>query len=104
MSWPSKAGVENQETVSLIADLLSIRGDHRYPPLNVSSEKRKEMTLQALMHQLQTLADRCPVLFIVEDAHWMDPTTFDLMARIIDRIQQMRVLLLTHLAGTRSCD
>ena len=89
-----ESGVENQETVSLIADLLSIRGDHRYPPLNVSSEKRKEMTLQALMHQLQSLADRCPVLFIVEDAHWMDPTTLDLMARIIDRIQQMRVLLL----------
>jgi predicted ATPase/class 3 adenylate cyclase len=89
-----ESGVENQETVSLIADLLSIRGDHRYPPLNVSSEKRKEMTLEALMHQLQSLADRCPVLFIVEDAHWIDPTTLDLMARIIDRIQQMQVLLL----------
>jgi class 3 adenylate cyclase/predicted ATPase len=92
-----ESGVENQETVSLIADLLSIRGDHRYPPLNVSSEKRKEMTLEALMHQLQSLADRCPVLFTVEDAHWIDPTTLDLMARIIDRIQQMRVLLLITL-------
>jgi predicted ATPase len=64
-----EAGVENQETVSLIADLLSIRGDHRNPPSNVSPEKRKEMTLEALVHHLQSLTARCSELFIVEDAH-----------------------------------
>ena len=89
-----ESGIENQDTVSLLADLLSIRGDHRYPTLTVSSEKRKDMTLEALVHYLQGLADRCPVLFIVEDAHWLDPTTLDLLTRIIDRIRQMRVLLL----------
>ena len=76
-----EAGVENQETVSLIADLLSIRGDHRNPPSNVSSEKRKEMTLEALVHHVQSLAVRGSVLFIVEDAHWIDPTTRDLLTR-----------------------
>ncbi len=89
-----ESGVEKQDTVSLFADLLSIPGDHRYPPLNVSSEKRKDMTLEALVQHLQRLANRSPVLFIVEDAHWLDPTTLDLMTRIIDRIRQMRVLLL----------
>ena len=89
-----ESGIEGQDTVSLLADLLSIRGDDRYPTLNVSSEKRKDMTLEALVHYLQGLADRSPVLFIVEDAHWLDPTTLDLMTRIIDRIRQMRVLLL----------
>jgi len=89
-----ESGIENQDTVSLLADLLSIQGDHRYPPLNVSAEKRKDMTLEALVHHLQRLAERGPVLFIVEDAHWLDPTTLDLMTRIIDRIRQMRVLLL----------
>jgi class 3 adenylate cyclase/predicted ATPase len=89
-----ESGIDNQDTVSLLADLLSIRGDHRYPPLNVSSETRKDMTLEALVHHLQGLANRSPVLFIVEDAHWLDPTTLDLMTRIIDRIRQMRVLLL----------
>ena len=68
-----ESGIENQDTVSLLADLLSIRGDHRYPPLNVSSEKRKDMTLEAIVHYLQRLANRCPVLFMVEDAHWLDP-------------------------------
>jgi len=89
-----ESGINNQETVALLADLLSIRSDHRYPPLTVSSEKRKDLTLEALVQHLQRLADRSPVLFIVEDAHWIDPTTLDLMTRIIDRIRQMRGLLL----------
>jgi predicted ATPase/class 3 adenylate cyclase len=87
-------GIENQDTVALLADLLSIRGEHRDPPLTVSSETRKDMTLEALVHHLQKLADRSPVLFILEDAHWLDPTTRDLLTRIIDRVRQMRVLLL----------
>jgi predicted ATPase/class 3 adenylate cyclase len=90
----TESGIENQETVSLFADLLSIQGHRRDPPLTVSSEKRKHMTLEALVQYLERLADRSPVLFIVEDAHWLDPTTLDLMTRIIDRIRQMRVLLL----------
>jgi class 3 adenylate cyclase/predicted ATPase/ABC-type transport system involved in cytochrome c biogenesis ATPase subunit len=89
-----ESGIEKQDTVALFADLLSLRGDHRYPPLTVSSETRKEMTLEALVRHLQKLADRAPVLFILEDAHWLDPTTLDLMTRIIDRIRQMRVLLM----------
>lgn len=87
-------GIDHPETLSLLADLLSIRGDHRYPPLNVSSEKRKDMTLDALVQHLQRLADHCPLLLTVEDAHWLDPTTLELMTRIIGHIRQMRVLLL----------
>ena len=45
-----ESGIENQDTVALLADLLSIRGEHRDPPLTVSSEKRKDMTLEALVH------------------------------------------------------
>jgi class 3 adenylate cyclase/predicted ATPase len=89
-----ESGIENQNTVSLLADLLSIRGDHRYQPLNVSSERRKDMTLRAIEYYLERLADRCPVLFMVEDAHWLDPTTLDLMTRINGRIRELRVLLL----------
>ncbi|TSA04664.1 MAG: adenylate/guanylate cyclase domain-containing protein, partial [Nitrospiraceae bacterium] len=89
-----ESGIENPDTVSLLADLLSIRGEDRYSPLNVSSEKRKDMTLEALVQYLERLADRRPVLFIVEDAHWLDPTTLDLLTRIMGRIRQTRVLLL----------
>jgi class 3 adenylate cyclase/predicted ATPase len=89
-----ESGIEKQNTVALFADLLSPPGNHRNPPLTVSSEIRKHLTLEALAHYLQRLADHDPVLFIVEDAHWLDPTTLDLMTRIIDRVRQMRMLLL----------
>jgi len=88
-----EGGIDNQDTVSLLAELLSIRGDPRYPPLMMSAEKRKDMTLEALVHYVQRLAVHFPLLFIVEDAHWLDPTTLDLLTRIIDRIRQMRLLL-----------
>ena len=89
-----ESGIENQDTVSLLAELLSIRVEHRDPLLTVSPEIRKDMTLEALVQYLQGLADRSPVLFIMEDAHWLDPTTRDLLTRIMGRIRQMRVLLL----------
>src|SRR4029077_16376256 len=54
----------------------------------------KNMTLEALVQYLERLAERRPVLFIVEDAHWLDPTTLDLLTRIIGRLRQMRVLAL----------
>lgn len=88
------SGIDDQTTVSLLADLLSIRTNIQPPLLNVSSEKRKQMTLEALVQYLQRLSDRCPTLFIVEDAHWIDPTTMDLLTRIIDRVQSMRVLVI----------
>jgi predicted ATPase len=59
-----EAGAENQKTVSWIADLLSIRRDHRNPTSNVSPEKRKEMTLEALVQHLESLAARCSGLFL----------------------------------------
>ncbi|OQW37076.1 MAG: guanylate cyclase [Nitrospira sp. SG-bin2] len=90
----ASSGLDDRITVALLADLLSIRGDERYQLPNVSPDKRKDMTLEALVQYLQRLADHSPVLLIVEDAHWLDPTTLDLMTRTIDRIRQMRVLLL----------
>ena len=89
-----ESGIENQDTVSLLAERLSIRGEHRDLLLTVSSETRKDMTLAALVQYLERLAERRPVLFIVEDAHWLDPTTLDLLTRIMGRIRQTRVLLL----------
>ncbi len=93
-AFAGTSAIDDPITVSLLTELLSIPGDAQHPPLMVSSDRRKEMTLEALRRQLQKLSDRCPTLLIVEDAHWLDPTTMDLLTRIIDRIQQMRVLLL----------
>ncbi len=77
-----------------MADLLSIPSGSRYPRLDLSPQKRKEQTLIALLAQLDGLAARLPVLMIFEDAHWIDPTSLELLERIIDRIQGLPVLLI----------
>ncbi|MDF0650372.1 MAG: adenylate/guanylate cyclase domain-containing protein [Nitrospira sp.] len=87
-------GLDDRVTVALLADLLSIRGDEQNQLLNLSPDKSKDMTLESLVQYLQRLADHSPVMLIVEDAHWIDPTTLDLMTRVIDRIRQMRALVL----------
>jgi predicted ATPase/class 3 adenylate cyclase len=78
----------------LFAELLSIAPGDRYPPLNLSPQGRKQKTLDALEEQLARSARRQPVLVIFEDLHWSDPTTRDLLNRIVDRIPTLPVLML----------
>lgn len=80
--------------VALLADLLSIPSGIRDPLLDLSPQKRKEDTLTTFLAQLEGLAARLPVLMIFEDAHWIDPTSLELLERIIDRIERLPVLLI----------
>jgi predicted ATPase len=80
---------------ALLAALLSIRTGDRYPPLlELGPQKRKEETLAALLAQLDGLAAKRPVLMIFEDAHWIDPTSQELLERIVDGVQRLPVLLI----------
>ena len=74
------------EAVPLLADLLSIPTGDRYPPLNLTPQKRKEKTLHAQLAQLEGLAARQPVLMVWEDLHWSDPTTRESLDLLIDRV------------------
>ena len=84
---------DHNETLVLLALLLSIPlgPEHALPDL--SPQRRKELTFRALVGQLEALAARQPVLMIVEDAHWIDPTSLEFFSRIIDRIANLPVLL-----------
>src|SRR5205823_14341413 len=79
----------------LIADLLSVPADGRYPPLDLTPQKRKEKTLRALLGQLEGLAVREPVLAVFEDVHWIDPTSLELLDLIVDRIPASVLLIIT---------
>jgi len=61
--------------VSLFADMLSLPNDGRHPALDMTSEQRRQRTLQALGSQVEELSRSRPVLMIFEDAHWTDPTS-----------------------------
>lgn len=78
----------------LVADLLSVPIGSRYPPLDLSPRQRKVKLFQALLGQLEGLAAKKPVLQIFEDAHWLDPTTAELLALTVDRVRTLPVLLL----------
>ncbi|MGK9232551.1 AAA family ATPase [Inquilinus limosus] len=83
-----------RESVPLLADLLAIPTGQRYGPLHLSPHQKREQTFQALLEQLEGLAARQPVLAIYEDVHWADPTTLELLDRIVDEVQGLPVLMI----------
>ncbi|MBV8738061.1 MAG: AAA family ATPase, partial [Alphaproteobacteria bacterium] len=82
------------EDVSLLADLLSLPATERHPLPNLSPQRKKERTLEALIHQLEGLARRQPVLMVFEDAHWIDPTSHELLDLTVERVRRLPVLLI----------
>jgi class 3 adenylate cyclase len=80
------------DPVPLFADLLAIPTGN--PPATMTPEARRARTLRALAAQLFALARQKPVLFVVEDAHWIDPTTRELIDAVIEPIARHGVLLL----------
>jgi class 3 adenylate cyclase/tetratricopeptide (TPR) repeat protein len=84
------------ESAPLILALLSLP-THRYPSLNLSPQRQKEKTLEALVGQVEALARREPVLMVFEDVHWVDPTSQELLEALVPRLQTLPVLLVvTH--------
>src|SRR5450759_3399148 len=81
------------QDAALFAEILSLPNDGRYPALDLTPEQRRQRTLEALMSQLAGLARQNPVLMIFEDAHWVDPTSLEVLGRAVDRIATLHVLL-----------
>jgi class 3 adenylate cyclase/tetratricopeptide (TPR) repeat protein len=80
--------------VALFAEMLSLPNDGRYPTLELDPPQRRQRTLEALTTQMEALAQRSPVLMILEDAHWADPTSLEAFSRSVDRIRALGVLLI----------
>ena len=83
-----------EEDVALLADLMSLPSSEHYPLPNLSPQRKKDRTLEALIRQLEGLARRQPVVMIFEDAHWIDPTSRELLDLTIERIRCLPVLLI----------
>jgi class 3 adenylate cyclase/predicted ATPase len=82
------------QDAALIAEMLSLPNDGRYPDLELTPEQRRQKTLEALSAQMETLSRQQPVLMVFEDAHWADPTSLEAFGQVVDRIRALRVLLL----------
>jgi predicted ATPase/class 3 adenylate cyclase len=82
------------EAVPLHASLLSIPLTADYAPLTMSPEQQKQKILQALLTTLLRIAAQQPVLFVMEDLHWVDPSTLEFLNLLVDQGPTARVLAL----------
>lgn len=90
----AQSGADVDHVVPALANLLSLPPNDRYRLPELSPQKLKEMTLAALLAQLNALAARQPVFIIFEDVHWADPTSLELLTVTLERVPRLRVLLL----------
>jgi class 3 adenylate cyclase/tetratricopeptide (TPR) repeat protein len=87
-------GLPLAEVVPLFAALLSLPLPADYDPLKLSPEQQKQQTLQILLTILLRIAAQQPVLFIMEDLHWVDPSTLELLSLLVDQGPTARILAL----------
>ena len=90
----AESGVAEGATPQLLAALLGLDAADRYGALDLSAARQRALTLEALIDWLEGLANRGPVLWMLEDAHWIDPTTLELVDLALERIAANRVLVL----------
>jgi class 3 adenylate cyclase/predicted ATPase len=82
------------EDAALFAEMLSLPNDGRYPALDPAPHRRRQRTLEAIVSQIEALAQQDPVLTIFDDVHWIDPTSLEVLGLVVDRITTLRVLLI----------
>ncbi len=81
-------------TAPLFADLLSLPGEDRYGSLNLSPQQLRHQTTEMLIDQAISLSRQRPIFSVLEDAHWIDPSTEDFVGEIMQRITEKAVLML----------
>lgn len=95
--WVRQYGLDPDVNVPLLAALLSIPVGDRYPAIALTPQKQKEKTIDLLITILLDRAQHQPVLFVLEDLHWADPSTLELLDKLIVRCEGHRILaLLTY--------
>jgi class 3 adenylate cyclase/DNA-binding winged helix-turn-helix (wHTH) protein/predicted ATPase/tRNA A37 threonylcarbamoyladenosine biosynthesis protein TsaE len=82
-----------EEVVPLFAALCSLPLPERYPPLNLAPQRHKQQMLAAVLAWLLKEAERQPVCLVMEDLHWVDPSTLELLNLLIDQVPLARLLV-----------
>jgi len=86
--------ISTAEGLPLLASLLSLPPSPRFPAAPMSPERQKQRTLQTLLDAVLAVAAEHPVLAVVEDLHWIDPTTQELLTLIVAQVATVRLLAL----------
>ena len=83
-----------RQHAALLAEMLSLPNDGRYPILELAPQQWRQKTLEALTAQLEGLSRSNPVLMIFEDVHWIDPTSLEALGRTVERLRTLGMLLI----------
>ena len=81
------------DVVAIFAPLLAIPFEERHTPLELPPEKRKAKSIEALVSMLLRRALERPVLFIIEDVHWVDHSTIEFLNALIELVPTSRLLV-----------
>ena len=88
-------GLVSSNIAPFLASLLAIPTGQRYPALDMAPSELRERTIDALIAMTIGTAKLIPLLMIVEDAHWMDPTSLDLTSRMVEQMDDLPILMVT---------
>jgi class 3 adenylate cyclase/tetratricopeptide (TPR) repeat protein len=84
-------GAQDDDDIALLSELLSLPSSAA--DLNISPQRKREKLFEALLGQLEAEAQRRPVLMVFEDAHWVDPTSRELLDLTVERVRRLPALL-----------
>ncbi len=87
------SGAYSPEHMAILADLLAIPAGERYPRLDLTPQRKRDRTFDELLRRVESLARQQPLLMIFEDLHWIDPTSLELLDRMVERVPHLPVFL-----------
>ena len=87
-------GRNEKTTAPLFAKLLSLPSSERFGELELTPQQFRQQTVEALIKQMISLSQRRPILSVVEDVHWIDPSMRDFVTELISRIPEHRIFVL----------
>ncbi len=93
IAWIAQADQPPKEIAPLLGPYLGIDTIERYPPIDVEPKRQKRLLLEAIAEREVRLAAKQPTLFVVEDAHWIDPTSLELLGCHVEQAPQAAVLI-----------
>ncbi|HSK77177.1 MAG TPA: protein kinase [Thermoanaerobaculia bacterium] len=82
------------ESVPLFAPLLALPAEGRYPPPAMTPDVRRKKTLEALVTLFSEMAEQKPLVLVIEDLHWADPSTLELLGLLLDALAGLRLFLI----------
>jgi class 3 adenylate cyclase/pimeloyl-ACP methyl ester carboxylesterase len=92
-----KAGEFGEDAALLLAELMGLPLNGHYAAPGGTPQEKKARLFGILLAQMEGLSRQRPMLVVLEDAHWLDPTSAELFERVVDRIRVLPILLVATL-------